>query len=192
MGVCHAGPMPERLPHRVTTARLELRAWRADDAGALGEAITASIEHLRPWMPWVAFEPQTVEQRVALIERWQAEWSGGGDSTLGMLSDGHVVGGTGLHRRVGPDGLEIGYWVHVDHVGRGYALEASAALTDLALSLPGIRRVVIRHDVANRRSEGVPRRLGYRLVEEIGDGRRGAPGETGISRFWERRGPEAA
>ncbi len=107
-------------------------------------------------MPWVAFEPQTVEQRVALIERWQAEWSGGGDSTLGILCDGRVVGGTGLHRRVGPDGLEIGYWVHVDHVGRGYAQEASAALTDVALSLPGIERVVIRHDAANRRSEGVP------------------------------------
>ena len=30
------------------------------------DAVTESIEHLRPWMPWIADEPVTVEQRRAL------------------------------------------------------------------------------------------------------------------------------
>ena len=46
----------------------------------------------------------------------------------GILVDNEVVGGGGPHQRAGPDTLEIGYWVHVDHIGSGYALEAPAQL----------------------------------------------------------------
>jgi RimJ/RimL family protein N-acetyltransferase len=180
------GAVTSRIPDTVSAPRLEIRRLRLADAPSLVEAITASVEHLRPWMPWIAFEPQSVDQRVDYIARTQREWEGGGDLGVGLFLDGRVVGGAGLHRRVGPDGLEIGYWVHVDHVGRGYAQEVAAALSDLALSLPGIERVVIRHDLANRRSEGVPRRLGFRIVEEVADGRT-SPGECGITRWWELR-----
>jgi ribosomal-protein-serine acetyltransferase len=82
--------------------------------------------------------------------------------------------------------LEIGYWVHRDHTGRGLATDASAALCAAAFALPGIDRVVIRHDAANAASAAVPRKLGFTEVSRgpVEDEGR-APGESGISVMWQ-------
>src|SRR3954453_8810297 len=53
------GPRPAGWHGRIASVNLVLRAWEDDDAVALGRAIAESLEHLRPWMPWVAFEPQS-------------------------------------------------------------------------------------------------------------------------------------
>ena len=100
-----------------------------------------------------------------------------------------IVGGTGLHRRRGPDTLEIGYWVHADHLGQGFATEAATALTTAAFAVPGIEHVEIHHDRANTASRGIPERLGYRMVAESPDAVT-APGEEGVDCCWrtDRRG----
>lgn len=173
------------LPEETAGHGVALRRWRVEDAPALHEAVVASTEHLRPYMPWIAFEPQTVEQRVARIEGWEQAWRDGGDVVLGIWRDGTVVGGCGLHRRLGPHALEIGYWVHVDHVGQGIATAASRAATDLAFTMDGIDRVEIHHDVTNRASEAVPRKLGYERMDDIEVTARDlAPAETGCDAVW--------
>jgi len=172
------------LPIAATSERLILRPWTVDDEPALSAAITASVEHLLPWMPWAALEPVAAADRRALIERWHDEWIAGGDVVFGILAlDGTVLGGTGLHRRVGDNGLEIGYWVHVDHIGNGYAREASRALTDLAFTISDIDRVEIHHDRANVASGRVPAALGFTLVEET-PREITAPGECGVTYVW--------
>ena len=102
-----------------------------------------------------------------------------------LPGDGAIVGGCGLHRRVGEGGLEIGYWVHVDHGRRGIATALARALTDAALALPDVDRVEIHCDEANVRSAAVPRRLGYRL-DRIDDDEVTAPAEIGRSLIWVR------
>ncbi len=102
------------------------------------EAVIESIEHLRPWMPWIADEPQTLDQRRALVAGWQSLWDAG-DRFYGMFVGDEAVGGCGLHARIGAGGLEIGYWVRVGRTGRGYATAASRQLTDLAFADPGDR-----------------------------------------------------
>lgn len=176
----------ERPPDHLQTPRLTLRRWVADDAPFLNAAILASIEHLRPWMPWVAAEPVSVPDRVELFERWDREWQQGGDLVMGIFKDGDVVGGSGLHTRRGPGVLEIGYWVHVDHAKQGIATEAAAALTTAAFTVDGIDRVEIHHDKANVASAGVPRRLGYTLVDESANAI-SSPGEVGIDCRWVMR-----
>ncbi len=172
-----------RLPALVESARLTLRQWTDDDAAALSAAIEASLEHLRPWMPWAADEPSGLEDRLALIRRWRSEWEQGGDSVVGVLLGDVVVGGAGLHRRVGPDAVEIGYWTHVDHVGNGYAPEAAGALIKAAFDVSGIDRVEIHHDKANAASAAIPRRLGFTLADETPDEVE-SPGEIGIECRW--------
>jgi RimJ/RimL family protein N-acetyltransferase len=163
--------------------RLAIRAWQASDALALGAAIADSAEHLRPWMSWIAMEPRSLAERQSMIARWETESRSGGDMLFGMFIGAVVVGGCGLHRRLGPDGLEIGYWVHAAHVRRGYATGAAAMLTSLAFSFPGIQLVEIHCDRANQASRGVPRRLGFSLVGQQMKPAQ-APDETGLEEVW--------
>jgi RimJ/RimL family protein N-acetyltransferase len=172
-----------RLPDFVETSRLTLRTWKPEDVEAMAAAVTASIDHLVPFMPWAALEPQSIDERLKLIAGWDAEWRNGGDVLFGVFLDGTPVGGCGLHRRLGPNALEIGYWVHVDHVRQGYAKEASAALTDLAFTVDGVERVEIHHDRANGASRAVPESLGYEFAGETPDAVT-SPGEDGIDCTW--------
>jgi ribosomal-protein-serine acetyltransferase len=171
------------LPDRIESAGLLLRAWSTDDLHAFDDAVRGSVEHLRPWMPWAACEPQTIAQRAELVERWTCEWAAGGDVALGIFVDGDVAGGCGLHRRRGPGVLEIGYWLRPTHVGRGLATATARALTDAAFAVAGIHAVELHHDKANVRSGAVPRRLGFTLIDEQPD-EPAAPGEVGIDCTW--------
>jgi RimJ/RimL family protein N-acetyltransferase len=171
------------MTQSIPIAGLVIRRWREQDAEALHRAVTASVEHLRPWLPWIALEPRTVEQRRALIRDWAAGRGPDGDLVFGMFLEDEVVGGCGLHRRIGPDALEIGYWVHVAHLRKGFATAGAAAMTRLAFDFPEVRRVEIHHDRANAASAGVPRTLGFTRGEERPNVVQ-APAETGIHVVW--------
>lgn len=169
----------DRIPDEVRTARLLLRRWRDGDAPLLHEAVIASLEHLRPWMRWVAFEPLSVEDRARLIVDWaDAAADTDAEAIYGVFCDGAVVGGCGLHRRAGPDTLEIGYWIHADHVGQGYATELARGLTSAAFTVDGIERVEIHHDKANTRSSAVPQKARVRTWPRS-SGRDPGPGRGG-------------
>jgi RimJ/RimL family protein N-acetyltransferase len=71
-----------------------------------------------------------------------------------------IIGCCGLDARVGVGGLEIGYWVHLDHIGRGGATAVAGGLTDAAFRLRGVDRVEFHCDAANLRSAGIPPKLG--------------------------------
>ena len=172
-----------QLPARIEGQGVLLRRWRVTDAERLERAVVESAEHLRPWMAWMADEPQTSDQRRRLLARWEQEWASGGDGLYAVLINCVVAGSCGLHRRIGPGALEIGYWVHAAFVRRGIASKAAALLTDAAFAIPDIERVEIHHDKANRASAGVPRKLGFEWIDEAPDAAE-APAELGIECRW--------
>jgi RimJ/RimL family protein N-acetyltransferase len=173
----------QRLPGEVVGARVVLRRWVATDVPDLAAAVTRNIEHLRPWMPWVAHEPLPDADRAALFDSWERSYVDGGDVIYGVFFDGHVIGGTGLHKRRGPHGLEIGYWIDKDHTNEGFATEVTRLLTSAALSVSGVTVVEIHHDKANIASSRVPQKLGYTFVGETQD-EVTSPGEVGIDCGW--------
>jgi RimJ/RimL family protein N-acetyltransferase len=140
-----------------------LRCWEPRDAPLLKDALDTSLEHLRPWMPWAADEPQPLEQKAELLRVFRGRFDLGEDFVYGVFErdESAVVGGSGLHTRAGPGALEIGYWVRASHVGRGLARETAAALTLVAFRVCGVDRVEIRVDPANEPSLAVPRALGF-------------------------------
>ena len=152
-----------RPAYRVETERLVVRCWRPEDAPLLNAAILASWDHLGPWMPWARGERPSVENTVALCRRWRGEFDLDQDYTYGILhgDDTTVLGSTGLHTRQRKGAREIGYWVHVDRIGRGYATEAAAALTKVAFEIDRVHKVEIHCVPHNVRSAAVPRKLGY-------------------------------
>lgn len=175
-----AAPLPDRVEG---PGGLLLRRWLPDDAEALGRAMAESAEHLAPWMPWAAQEPLALERRRKMIGDWERDWGRGADVVLGIFLDGQIAGGTGLHRRIAPDGLELGYWIHPGFVRRGLATESARLLTNAALALPGITHVEIHHDKANLASAGVPRKLGFELIAEVPDEPE-TTGDVGIECRW--------
>jgi len=118
-----------------------------------------------------------------MIEQWEREWLRGGDVIMGVFVSARVAGGCGLHHRIGPGGLEIGYWTHPAFLRRRIATTAVALLTDAAFALPGITQVEIHHDKANEASAGIPRKLGYRFIDQLQDERE-APAEVGVECRW--------
>ena len=168
-----------------------------DDAEALGRAVAESTDHLRPWMGWIAEEPLAIERRREMLAEWEREWAQGGDAIFGVFVGDRVAGGGGLHCRIAPDGLELGYWIHPAFLRRGLATRVAERLADAAFTLPGIAHVEIHHDKANRASAGVPRRLGFEWLGEASD-EPAAPAELGIEWRWRmdrgrwRRPPSAS
>ena len=154
-------------PLRINTPRLVLRCWEPVDAPLLREAVDASLDHLRPWMPWAASEPASLATTIERLTRYKEAFEAGEDFVYGVFSgdESRVVGGSGLHTRVGPSALEIGYWIRAEDTGRGLATEAARALTTAGLQVPDISQIQIHCDPNNVRSRRVPERLGYRLLE---------------------------
>ncbi|MGW5382428.1 GNAT family N-acetyltransferase [Nocardia sp. NPDC003963] len=151
-------------PQRIDLGDLLVRRWEAADITAQLEAINTSFDHLHPWMPWLP-TPRTFDEQRAYNDAATGWPPSDGQFGFGIFdSDGVLLGAIGLHDRVGPATLEIGYWCHISHTGRGVITRAVAALTEVALRLPGIEQVQIRCDATNERSAAVPRRLGYRLA----------------------------
>jgi RimJ/RimL family protein N-acetyltransferase len=175
-----AGVVP---PETVDLDGFHLRRSTQADTDALHDAVKVSFAELHPWMPWCT-EPVEIASQREFIERSEKDWA---DQTafnwLIVDAGGHLIGTIGLMDRVGPGGLEIGYWLRTDATGRGVMTRAAARITDIALGLPGIDRVEIHCDAANVASAAVPRRLGYRLDREARS-EPTAPGESGLDQYW--------
>ena len=174
-------------PETLQVGEYVVRKYETTDAQALVDAVTESCDHLRPWMPWIKFEPQSVTQREELIKTWNEAWEGGTEFVMGIFLGDRVVGGTGLHLRGLANTVEIGYWVHVDYVSKGIATQVSHALACEVLTLwDEVDTVVIVHDEANIPSGKVPARLGF---EHVFTGQREpeAPGESGVMYRWEKK-----
>ena len=191
---------PASPPVRLAAGPLVLRRVEADDAGPIATAVAASLEHLRPWMPWAT--PEAADLRTQLVRVAEADelWESGTGFIYVMIArdggqagpapggsrgdpDGEFVGTIGLHRRAADDAVEIGYWIASAKTRRGYATAAARALTPVALTLSGSRRVEIHCDEANTASAAIPRKLGYRL-DRVEPHEREAPGERGRRMIW--------
>ncbi|WP_035805216.1 GNAT family N-acetyltransferase [Kitasatospora mediocidica] len=188
-----APPLPTgvRPPERLALpGGVSLRRRTADDIVPFNAAVVRNLEHLRPWMPWAVSAP-TLERTGEMTEVGRLAWEDGTDFLYlaGLdAAPGSVLGAFGLHGRIGPGALEIGYWVDLAFTGRGIATDAAAALTAAALELPGIHRTEIHCDQANAASATVPRKLGYRL-DRVRQDPISAPAETGRKLIWVKEIP---
>ena len=133
------------------TSRLVLRAWREDDFDAF--AAMNADPRVMEYFP----APLTREESAAFFghirEEFQTE--GFGLYAVERISDGLLLGYTGLHR-VTFDGLcgqiEVIWRLRADAWGNGYAPEAAQACLALAAKL-GIEEAIAFTAVTNRRSQ---------------------------------------
>ncbi|MCZ4517223.1 GNAT family N-acetyltransferase [Rhodococcus ruber] len=169
----------------IETERLVIRRESPHDSVAVAAAIARNHARLLPWMVWIKDESAQVTTQVARIADAREQWDAGEMFDYGIfdLVDGSFMGKIGMHRRIGPHGIELGYWLDADAEGRGLMTEATAALVREALELDGITRVEIHCDAANSRSQVVPEKLGFAL-DRIEHRSITAASETGRHMVW--------
>lgn len=156
---------PDRrpAPERVETNRLLLRCWRIEDAPLLRAAIDESLPELQRWIPWAKAEPTPLATLAQRLERFRAEFVAGPEWGYAIFDreERELLGGIGLHDRVGPAGLEIGYWMRTSKAGQGIMTEAADAMVQVARTL-GAACVEIHCDPENPASARVAEKLGFR------------------------------
>lgn len=158
-------PLLLKVPERLTTPRLVLRAIQPADAAMLNRAIHESFSELKPWMPWARSVP-ALASTVDYCKQAAVDFEACREFHMLIFcrADQEFIGCTGLVRG---DWLipkfEIGYWVRTPHAGQGYITEAVKAMTRFAKLHLRLRRLELRTDARNRRSAAVARRSGFKL-----------------------------
>ena len=149
------------------TERLSLRPWHADDAaaalGAYGDATVAR---------WLAPAMDRVRDQEAMrlvLQQWVAEDARmvvpAGRWAVELRKDGRLIGGATLLPLPPDEEFEVGWQLHPDVWGHGYASETGLALARWAFE-QGIEQVVALVRPANARAETMVRRIGMEWVGE--------------------------
>ncbi len=153
--------LPDRETTRLRTLRCELRCVTEADAHALFAA-ARSPEFAR-WLSWDA--PSSVEPLVERFRQQRRAWYAGDTFSFSAhaLSSDVVVGGVELK----PDPLQprrgclnVGYWIHPEHQGKGLATELVAAVVQFGFSL-GCDEIVAGVGLENAASHRVLQKLGF-------------------------------
>lgn len=179
------GIMITQPPDRIVTDRLIIRRETADDAVAVADSIARNLSRLLPWMGWATEQSAQASVQLARIVSVGELWDAGDmfDYAIFGRNDGSFLGKIGMHRRIGPHAIELGYWLDSVAEGRGVMTEAATALVREALALDDVEHVEIRCDAANLRSQAVPGRLGF-VLDRVEPRPIAAASETGEHMVW--------
>jgi len=141
-----------------------MRPFREDDVDAYLEMMTSDA--VRRWL-FIGDDFGRFDAW-AQMAMWLGQWElrGTGQWALEEKATGAFAGRTGTHRpeRHEWPGTEIGWTLHPDHVGKGYATEAGARARDYAFDVIGLDEVFSCILPDNTRSANVARRLGFEIL----------------------------
>lgn len=109
-----------------------IRPFRAEDIGAVYEAVRESIREVSPWLPW-CHPDYRVEETRAFITSCDEAWKNDTGYGFGVFDSqtGKFLGGVGLsqinhlHRMV-----NLGYWVRTTAAGCGVASRAARLVAE--------------------------------------------------------------
>jgi RimJ/RimL family protein N-acetyltransferase len=145
------------------TPRLAMRSWTVDDADRLFD-IYSRWEVAR----WLGATPkvlETREQAVAVAARWSSAWEPPfGVWAVEVRDTGVIAGSVLLIPLPGDTGeIEVGWHLHPDSQGQGFATEAARGALDRARAA-GVGEVFAVVRPGNDASMAVCRRLGMDAI----------------------------
>ncbi|TMR97679.1 GNAT family N-acetyltransferase [Nonomuraea basaltis] len=137
----------------LATDRLVLRRWTPSE-------VTAVLDGARP-AHWAEDFPAEGDHVIAGLFAEHPAWLGQyGHRQVIERAGGLVVGSIGLFWPPDNGALEIGYGIVASRRGRGYATEATRALTEFAFTAPGVHTVHATVELANPSSIRVLEKAG--------------------------------
>ena len=162
----HTDPVLIDVPMPIRTPRLYLSPPQAGDGPAMARALEETWDQLAETMPWATDHEHETNPQVkeAFARHKQAEFIKREDIMLMGFphASNTAIAFCGLHRFCWQRrSFEVGYWIHKDWQGNGYATETANALTRYAFQALGARKVLITHDEGNEASKAVIQKLGF-------------------------------
>ena len=144
-----------------STERLDVRPWTHDGADLARLYDIYSRWEVARWLGSVPRPLTSLDEAPAVVDRWNSRASGPYGVWAVQLRDTGVVAGTVLLVPLPdhPDEIEVGWHLHPDSWGNGYATEAARGALDHGFAA-GLTEIyaVVRPD--NAPSIAVCRRLG--------------------------------
>ena len=155
------------MAQQLLTGRLALRPWTVDDAGAaLGAYGDAQVAR---WLAPAMDKVQDPDAMRLVLQQWVAEdarmLAPAGRWAIELRQDRRLIGGATLLPLPPDDEFEIGWQLHPDAWGHGYATETGLALARWAFE-QGIEQVIAVVRPANTRAAATVRRIGMEWVGE--------------------------
>ncbi len=149
------------------TPPVTIRQVRLDDADALAALLAANREFLTPWTPVRADSYFTAEgQRALITEALDGHREGTGFACVIADESGRLIGQvmlTDIHR--GPvQSCSVGYWVSLEHNGRGVASRALELIVREAFGTLELHRVTAATLLANHASQRVLQSAGFTRI----------------------------
>lgn len=146
----------------LTTERLKLRPVDLSDVDLVWEV--SRFEGFTDGMTWDP--PASRQEIVEITHRNLAHWEQGNDYvfTISLLKPACPIGRVGLQKENSRGTWNLGFWVHPDHWGNGYASEAARAMLEFGFNTLHADRIVTAHATWNKRSRSVIQRLGFKSV----------------------------
>jgi ribosomal-protein-serine acetyltransferase len=138
----------------------QLRLLSTPDAPELHELIMSNREHLARWLQWAA--TQTFQDTSTFIHQAEQEAKANQGFHYAIICEDRIAGVISYmevnwrHRRT-----VLGYWLDVDHQGRGVMTGAVRMMVDHAFTVWKLNRVEIRAAFENDKSRAIPERLGF-------------------------------
>ena len=170
-------------PEHLHLAHFTLRCYQPGDGPALTEAVEASYDHLRPWLPW-AQPSQPAAESEGRVREFRAKWLTSTDFVVGIWTpEGDaLLGGTGFHLRGRPvedHVAEIGMWIRADRAGEGLGTAVLGAMLRWGFGDWPWERLAWHCDERNTGSRRAAERAGMRHEgslrgdkADVGEGRR--------------------
>ncbi|GAA2354688.1 GNAT family N-acetyltransferase [Nonomuraea africana] len=138
----------------LSTDRLILRTWSSGE-------VEAVLNGARP-AHWAEDFPAEGDHVIAGLFGEHPGWLGEyGHRQIIERAGGLVVGSIGLFWPPADGTLEIGYGIVASRRGRGYASEATRALTEFAFTAPGVHTVYANVELSNPSSVRVLEKAGF-------------------------------
>ncbi len=168
--------LPWTFTHPIATDRLVLRLMTAADVQDV-HAYQSREDVCR----YLLFEPRTLEQVSAKVDEFSTSTTLAGDGDFLQLALELPATGDEPARVIGDSYFtianaensrgEIGWTMHPDFTGKGYAAEAARAMLGIAFRELGLHRVIAELDPRNDASIALCKRLGMReeayLVKDL-------------------------
>jgi RimJ/RimL family protein N-acetyltransferase len=148
---------------RLTTDRLVLRAFVADDAPTV-ERLAGDWEVANTTLNMP--HPYPAGGGAFWIGTHLAAWEQRTDLTLAVCrleTPREIIGSVALSLQLDHARAELGYWIGAHTWGQGFATEAAYAIVSFGFAELDLNRVQARHFVRNQASGRVLQKVGMRL-----------------------------